>query len=198
MKVLYQDIHQEKLKLKRLIANEDLNTYKAIVSFECEEDKLAVLKSSIKPEEYSRHFTQKGKNIVIGQCPEPGEINWEYIGLEEEGKKRNRFLSWVFFVLMLAVITVAIYFLFSELVHQVAIAADTTATAIIFCYLVGIIIFNKFVLSHIVHLFVDFEQHKTGENYQFSFMLKYALGLFFTTALMTLIVEGAAHVNVFE
>ena len=99
---------------------------------------------------------------------------------------------------MLAVITVAIYFLFSALVHEVAIAVDHTATAIIFCYLVGIIIFNKFVLSHIVHILVDFEQHKTGENYQFSFMLKYSLGLFFTTALMTLIVEGAAHTNVFE
>ena len=41
---------REKQKLKRLIANEDLNAYKAIVSFETEEDKLSVLKSTVKPE----------------------------------------------------------------------------------------------------------------------------------------------------
>ena len=50
VKNLYQEIHGEKQKLKRLIANEDLNAYKAIVSFETEEDKLSVLKSTIKPE----------------------------------------------------------------------------------------------------------------------------------------------------
>ena len=49
VKVLYQESQEEKLKLKRLIANEDLNTYKAIVSFESEEDKMAVLKTPIKP-----------------------------------------------------------------------------------------------------------------------------------------------------
>lgn len=40
--------------------------------------------------------------------------------------------------------------------------------------------------------------HKTGENYQFSFMLKYSVGMFFTTAVMTLIVEGFLRPNVFS
>lgn len=39
---------------------------------------------------------------------------------------------------------------------------------------------------------------KTGVGYQFSYMLKYSLGLFFTTAVMTILVEGVTHDNVFE
>ena len=57
---------------------------------------------------------------------------------------------------MLTVLTVCIYFLFQNLVHQISVSVDATGTFIIYCYLVGIIIFNKFILSHIIHLFVDF------------------------------------------
>jgi len=63
--------------------------------------------------------------------------------------------------------------------------------------LLGIILFNKFILAYIIHHLVEIELHKTGESAQFSFMLKYSLGLFFTTALMTILVEGVTHDNVF-
>jgi hypothetical protein len=39
--------------------------------------------------------------------------------------------------------------------------------------------------------------HRTGETYQFSLMFKYALGLFFTTAVIALLVEGAVRKNVY-
>lgn len=61
VKALYADIIQEKQRLKRHVANEDLNTYKAIISFLTEEDKINVLKTVIKPESLSKHFTDLGK-----------------------------------------------------------------------------------------------------------------------------------------
>jgi hypothetical protein len=35
-------------------------------------------------------------------------------------------------------------------------------------------------------------------SYSLSFMIKYSLGLFFTTAIMTILVEGVTHDNVYE
>jgi hypothetical protein len=107
-------------------------------------------------------------------------------------------ISWVLFVLILTAITVIIYFIFKATVHSVELAVDTTATIIIFIYLVAVVIFNKFVLTLIIHKLVDFEMNATGANYQASFMLKYSLGLFFTTGILTLIVEGALNTNVFH
>ena len=57
VKVLYAEIIQERKRLKHLVANEDLNTYKAIVSFLTEEDKISVLKTKLKTDDLSRHFT---------------------------------------------------------------------------------------------------------------------------------------------
>lgn len=105
--------------------------------------------------------------------------------------------SWSLFFLMLLAITGIIYLIFRELVHQVELAVDTTATAIIISYLIAIVLFNKFILSWIIHHLCDFEQHGKGSNYQTSFMVKYSIGLFFTTALLTIIVEGAIHTNVY-
>jgi hypothetical protein len=64
--------------------------------------------------------------------------------------------------------------------------------------MLSIIFFNKFCLSFILHLFTDFEKHRTGSEYEFSFGLKYTLGLFFTTALMTLLVEDIALHNIYK
>jgi len=53
-------------------------------------------------------------------------------------------------------------------------------------------------MAEIIHALVEFELKKTGMNYAFSFMIKYSLGLFFTTALMSVLVEGLTHQNVYE
>lgn len=72
------------------------------------------------------------------------------------------------------------------------------ATPIVYCSIIGIMLFNKFVLAEVIHHLVDFEMPKTGSELQFSFMIKYSLGLFFTTAVMTVLVEGLVEKNVYE
>lgn len=61
-----------------------------------------------------------------------------------------------------------------------------------------IIFFNKFILATVLHKFTDLEMHPTGSDYEYSFALKYTLGLFFTTAIMTYLVEGARFNNVYS
>lgn len=51
-----------------------------------------------------------------------------------------------------------------------------------------VVLFDKLILSTLFHKFTDLEKHSTTADLQFSFALKYAIGLFFTTALMTLAV----------
>lgn len=57
-----------------------------------------------------------------------------------------------------------------------------------------IVLFDKIALSTLFYKFTEFEKHSTSANFQFSFSFKYSLGLFFTTALMTLATE-AIHFN---
>jgi hypothetical protein len=64
--------------------------------------------------------------------------------------------------------------------------------------MIAITFFNKFLFSFILHLFTDVEMHRTGGEYEFSFGLKYTLGLFFTTALMTLFVEDLSFHNIYS
>lgn len=47
------------------------------------------------------------------------------------------------------------------------------------------------VLHHFTHL----ERHATSDRAEFSFAFKYSLGMFFTTALMTLFVEAITYRN---
>jgi len=59
-------------------------------------------------------------------------------------------------------------------------------------------LFNKFILAYAIHHLIEYEKHVTGAAVQYALCLKYTLGLFFTTALMTLLVEGASYNNVFH
>lgn len=57
-------------------------------------------------------------------------------------------------------------------------------------------IFNKFVLAPILHFITDkCEKHYEFSSLEFSFALKYAFSMFFTTALLTLIVEAMVFHN---
>lgn len=53
-----------------------------------------------------------------------------------------------------------------------------------------VIIFDKIVLSTLYYKFTILEKHATTSGFQFSYALKLAIGLFFTTAIMTLAVEA--------
>ena len=61
-----------------------------------------------------------------------------------------------------------------------------------------VILFNKFVMSTLFHKFTDIERPDTTSKFQFSFALKYCLGLFFTTAVMTLAVEDITFHNYYD
>ena len=59
----------------------------------------------------------------------------------------------------------------------------------------SVILFDKLVLSMLFHKFTEFELPSTTAKLQFSFALKLSIGLFFTTALMTLAVEAIKFEN---
>lgn len=50
-------------------------------------------------------------------------------------------------------------------------------------------------MSTLYHKLTDIERHETRSKFEFFFGLRYAIGLFFTTALMTLIVEALVFKN---
>lgn len=58
-----------------------------------------------------------------------------------------------------------------------------------------VILFDKLVLSTLFYKFTEIERHSNTSKFQFSFALKLSLGLFFTTALMTLAVEAYRFKN---
>lgn len=64
-----------------------------------------------------------------------------------------------------------------------------------FVALFGVILFNKFIMGKVLHIFVHLERHAYTDKEGFSFAMKYSLGMFFTTALMTLAVEAVKFNN---
>lgn len=53
-------------------------------------------------------------------------------------------------------------------------------------------------MGYVLHHFTHIEKHATSDREQFSFAFKYALGMFFTTALMTLFVEAITYNNFYQ
>lgn len=72
------------------------------------------------------------------------------------------------------------------------------AIAVVYIMLFLIVLFNKLGMVVLFHIFTDLERQDTSSKYQFSFGLKYCLGLFFTTALMTLAVEAVRFNNYYS
>lgn len=72
------------------------------------------------------------------------------------------------------------------------------ATIIAWATLLGIVFFNKFVMGNVLHYFTHLEKHDNKAHEDFSFAFKYALGMFFTTALMTIAVEALKFHNYYK
>ena len=68
----------------------------------------------------------------------------------------------------------------------------------VFALLLIVILFNKLCMSVLFHKFTDLERSETTSKFQYSFAFKYCLGLFFTTALMTLVVEAITLDNYYR
>ena len=64
--------------------------------------------------------------------------------------------------------------------------------------LISVIFFNKFVMGAVLHKITAFERHPTTARLEFHFALKYSVGMFFTTALMTLAVEDLRFHNFYK
>ena len=108
-------------------------------------------------------------------------------------------LGWALSVLFIAAVTVLFYFILKWKTHVVEERQSVTeATIIVFIALISVILFNKFVMGYVLHHFTHLEKHATADNEQLSFAFKYALGMFFTTALMTLFVEAITYGNFYS
>ena len=81
------------------------------------------------------------------------------------------------------------YFLMSKKSQIIEQSSISTASGLVYITLALIIFFNKFVLSSISYRLTDLQKAKTSGQFQFSFAIKYLLGMFFTTAIMTLLVQ---------
>lgn len=64
--------------------------------------------------------------------------------------------------------------------------------------LVLIVVFNKFVMGRVLHFFTHMEKHDNKADEDFSFAAKYALGMLFTTALMTIAIEAVKYKNYYK
>lgn len=119
-------------------------------------------------------------------------------------------LGWILSILVIAVAFVGVYFILiaksnilEHAVHNLDLHPGDAllmgeyegAVALVYILMIAIILFGKVILSNIFHFFTELEHHGTTSSLQSSFALKYALGLFFTTALMTLTVEAIKTQN---
>lgn len=68
---------------------------------------------------------------------------------------------------------------------------------IVYGFIFSIVFINKFIIAPILHIIAEYEMHPTKDKEEYSFGLKYTLSLFFTTALMTLVVEDATLHNIY-
>lgn len=75
---------------------------------------------------------------------------------------------------------------------------EKIAAIIAWATLIGVVIFNKFIMGPVLHYFTHLEHHDDKANDDFSFAFKYALGMFFTTCLMTITVEALMHKNYYS
>lgn len=123
-----------------------------------------------------------------------------------------KLIGWALTVVFIAVITVGFYFLLlaktNLMLHAIEGADDPKtlhkssdykiATFVLFLMIFLIVFFNKFILSWVLHQFAHLEKHENAADEEFSFALKYTLGLYFTTALMTLAVEDITYHNFYS
>ena len=56
--------------------------------------------------------------------------------------------------------------------------------------------FNKYIMKIFLHWFCDMEKPETSSDREFSYAFKYAIGMFFTTAIMAIIVEALIFENI--
>lgn len=64
--------------------------------------------------------------------------------------------------------------------------------------LLGIIFYNKLIMSKVLQYLTKLEKHDNVANQDFSFALKYAIGMFFTSSVMKLMVQAVQNHNYYK
>ena len=139
---------------------------------------------------------------------------WEHINYPRHKRIIRIAIGWTLSILFIAALTGVFFLLIrekthlvEEIIHEKNQHADNPdhqhtleqqALAITLATLFAVILFNKFILAWVLHLLTDFEKHRTSTDFEDAFMLKFVLGLFFTTALMTLLVEDVVFHNIYS
>jgi hypothetical protein len=134
----------------------------------------------------------------VQRAPEPKEIIWKNINYPKTVRALRLAVGWLLTGLLLGVVTVIFYFIFHAKSEAVEKMGSGAATLVTILTMVAITLFNKFVISTLLHHITYIEMHHTSREYELSFGLKYTLGLFFTTAVMTLVVEGFGLYNIYS
>lgn len=73
-----------------------------------------------------------------------------------------------------------------------------SAMALAWATWLGIIFYNKFVMAPVLEYFTKLERHDNVSNEDFSFAFKYALGMFFTSSIMKIVVETTQFNNYYR
>lgn len=159
--------------------------------------------------EVGRYFGEFEGELEIEEVSEPNEIIWRNFNICEKEHLLRKVLGFSLSLLFVTCVTVGFYFLLVlktqnlldaisqnitvELLHQ-----DTRyklAVFLVYLLLFLIVLFNKFILGFVLHELTHLEHHSNTSDEEFSFAIKYTIGLFFTTAVMTLAVEDITFHN---
>lgn len=198
-----------------MMHNDSIAATNAIIIFETEPQKTYFLEHMDTYQEegrFERHFGKLQEPIVIEEAPEPREIIYENLQYADV-RVSKIMLGWGLSLLFLAVTTVVFYVLQLIKTNNLVAAIEeeeenpdsstaktqkVIATIIAWATLLGIVFFNKFVMGNVLHYFTHLEKHDNKAQEDFSFAFKYALGMFFTTALMTIMVEALKFKNYYK
>lgn len=112
-------------------------------------------------------------------------------------------ISWLMTLLFLGAVT-AVFFFVLSLKSQILLSIaseqhnrekEIETIILVYAALITVILFNKLIMGAVFHKLCHFEHHSTTTALEFHFALKYSVGMFFTTALMTLAVEDIRFHN---
>lgn len=148
------------------------------------------------------YFGKHNSTVQFKEAPQPREILWENINVPRARHVRRVIISWVGYLLLLGTVTLVFFYLMSLKTLQVQHSTEGEQSPVVGAFMVYaslflILLFNKFILSKISHKLTDYQKQKTGGDLEWSFAIKNVLGLFFTTAIMTLLVEDIKFHNIY-
>lgn len=208
-----REIKSEHVRELQLLERDEVVCEKAIIVLQSETMKNQLLQH-LKTDHRQRLQQWLGagaQGVVAQSAPDPKEIIWENINLSRRRQALRGVLGWSLTAVACVVVTGAFYGVLyvkgSEVEKALAeVGSDPEEAdalyrqtlAISIFSMVAVILFNKFIFSSLLHWFTHLERHPTAGDQEYSFCLKYTIGLFFTTAVMTFLVEDITFHNVYR